>query len=302
MNDVINLIINKHKDLFGNDYVIERNKSGFTNTIYEINNSFIIKICNKEDNEESFLKEIEFYKNNKDNSLIPRLYYAHDIKDDIPYYYEIIKKIKGVSLYYLWHNFSDKERENIIKQLCNAMKRIHSVKGNNYNWVEHNKNRFNTIYSKIKEMNIFNTDEDNKIMEAYNLFDKYLISDEVVLVHNDLHFDNIFYENGSIKLIDFERSMFAPKDFELDIIYRMVRKPWKFANEECELFTNKEDYECIMKYISKYYPELVNVPNLDKRLAIYDIIYFMNQLLEYPHLEELKHDVLEAVNIVIKKD
>ena len=59
MNDVINLIINKHKDLFGNDYVIERNKSGFTNTIYEINNSFIIKICNREDNEESFLKEIE---------------------------------------------------------------------------------------------------------------------------------------------------------------------------------------------------------------------------------------------------
>ena len=82
----------------------------------------------------------------------------------------------------------------------------------------------------------------------------------------------------------------------------MVRKPWKFANEECELFTNKEDYANIINYVSKYYPEITKTPNLDKRLAIYDMIYFMNQLIEYPYLEELKEDVLEAVKQIIKKD
>ena len=36
-------------------------------------------------------------------------------------------------------------------------------------------------------------DEIKIIYEAYSLFDKYLESDQVVLIHNDLHFDNIFY-------------------------------------------------------------------------------------------------------------
>ena len=34
--------------------------------------------------------------------------------------------------------------------------------------------------------------------------------------------------DGIIKIIDFERLMYALRDFELDILYRMIRKPWKF--------------------------------------------------------------------------
>ena len=118
-------------------------------------------------------------------------------------------------------------------------------------------------------------------------------------MHNDLHFDNIIVNNGKIKIIDFERSMYAPKDFELDIIYRMIRKPWKFASKETEKYTNKSDYSNIMTYISMYYPELFTVPSLSKRLAIYDIVYFLNQLLLYPSLYELKNDVLLAASNVV---
>ena len=44
--------------------------------------------------------------------------------------------------------------------------------------------------------------------------------------------------DGIIKIIDFERLMYALRDFELDILYRMIRKPWKFASEETEQFTD----------------------------------------------------------------
>jgi thiamine kinase-like enzyme len=128
----------------------------------------------------------------------------------------------------------------------------------------------------------------------------FLKSEEFVLVHNDLHFDNIFYKDGKIKLIDFERSIYAPKDFELDIFYRMIRKPWKFASEETEKYVDIKDYSNIMNYIDKYYHELFEIDNLYIRLAIYDIVYFLEQLLEYPHLKELKDDILSAVDIVIK--
>ena len=93
--------------------------------------------------------------------------------------------------------------------------------------------------------------------------------------------------------------MYAPKDFELDILYRMIRKPWKFASEETEEYTNEKDYSNIMTYIEKYYPELINIDNLYKRLAIYDMIYFLKQYVVHPEYEDLKKDVLVAANIVM---
>ena len=301
MEKIIDLIVSNNENIFGKNPKIKKINVGFTNTIYEINDSFIVKICSNVNNEENFKKEIDFYNKNNDNTLIPKLYYSNIDKKIIPYYYEIIEKIKGVSLYNVWHKYNESEREHIIKQLCAFMKQMHSIKGNNYNWSEYFKNSFITIYDRIKELNIFNNNEESMLKEAYTNFDKYLDSSEFVLIHNDLHFDNIFVDNGTIKIIDFERSMYAPKDFELDIIYRMIRKPWKFASEENEKYTKLSDYENIISYISKYYPEIIDTPNLYKRLAIYDIVYFMRQLEEYPHLEELKLDVLKSVKLVIQK-
>ena len=300
MEKIIDLIVSNNESIFGKNPQIKKINVGFTNTIYEINDSFIVKICSNVNNEENFKKEIDFYNKNKDNTYIPKLYYSSIDKKIVPYNYEIIEKIKGVSLYNVWHKYSESEREDIIKQLCIFMKQMHSIKGNNYNWSEYFKNRFITIYEKIKELNIFNDNEESMLKEVFSNFDKYLDSSEFVLIHNDLHFDNIFIDNGTIKIIDFERSMYAPKDYELDIIYRMIRKPWKFASEENEKYTKLSDYENIISYIGKYYPEIMETPFLYKRLAIYDIVYFMRQLEEYPHLEELKIDVLNAVKKVLE--
>ena len=126
MQEIINKIIKQNSSLFGTNPIIEKINVGFTNTIYKINDSFIVKICTNNDNENNFTKEIEFYKANKENSLIPNLYYSNTDKQDIPYFYEIIEKVKGISLYNVWHTFSEEEREDVIKQLCEAMKQIHS--------------------------------------------------------------------------------------------------------------------------------------------------------------------------------
>lgn len=96
--------------------------------------------------------------------------------------------------------------------------------------------------------------------------------------------------------------MYAPRDFELDILYRMIRKPWKFASEETEQYTDSSDYTNIMLYIEKYYPKLINIPNLFQRLAIYDMVYFLKQLIKHPDLDELKNDVISGAKIVALKD
>ena len=297
---IIENILEQNKELFGENTKFEKINVGFTNTIYIVNENYVVKICTNPDNEKNFEKEINFYKANVGNNLIPKLYYSNVERDAVPYYYEIIEKVEGVSLYNVWHTLNESQREDIIKQLCDAMKQFHSNVGENYDWTKKTSELFNNLYDRAKELNFFNNEEQELIDNAYSKFDLYLETKEFVLVHNDLHFDNIFYNDGKIKLIDFERSIYAPRDFELDILYRMIRKPWKFASEETEEYTKLEDYEYIMKYIEKYYPELIHIDNLYKRLAIYDMIYYLKQYINNPHILELKEDILSAVKIVLE--
>lgn len=295
MNEIINKIMEKNKELFGINSSLEKINVGFTNTIYNVNDSFIVKICTDIDNESKFQSEMDFYKANETNSLIPKMYYSYTKKLEVPYYYEILEKVEGVTLYNVWHTFTEEQREDIIRQLCDAMKKMHSNIGEKYDWVEYNKNKFNNSFNEAKNKNLLSKDEIEIINSAYSLFDKYLKSDEFVLIHNDLHFDNIFVNNGKIKVIDFERSMYAPKDFELHILYYMIRQPWKHANEACEKYTKVEDYKNIMTYIEKYYPEIINIPNLYKRLAIYDLIYEFSHFVKFlDYYDELKEAVMSA--------
>ena len=295
MNEIINKIMEKNKELFGINSSLEKINVGFTNTIYNVNDSFIVKICTDIDNESKFQSEMDFYKANETISLIPKMYYSYTKKLEVPYYYEILEKVEGVTLYNVWHTFTEEQREDIIRQLCDAMKKMHSNIGEKYDWVEYNKNKFNNSFNEAKNKNLLSKDEIEIINSAYSLFDKYLKSDEFVLIHNDLHFDNIFVNNGKIKVIDFERSMYAPKDFELHILYYMIRQPWKHANEACEKYTKVEDYKNIMTYIEKYYPEIINIPNLYKRLAIYDLIYEFSHFVKFlDYYDELKEAVMSA--------
>ena len=300
MDEIINKIIEHNKELFGDDFNVEKINVGFTNAIYKVNNSFIVKICNDIDNEDKFKKEIDFYKANATNNLIPKLFYSNTEKTDIPYLYEILEKVEGLTLYNVWHTFSEEQREDIIRQLCDAMKQMHSNIGEKYDWIQYNKDRFNSLFEEAKNKSLLNEEEIEIIYRAYSLFDKYLESDEFVLIHNDLHFDNILVNDSKIKVIDFERSMYAPKDFELHILYYMIRQPWKHANEECEKYTKVEDYKNIMGYIEKYYPEIINIPNLYKRLAIYDSIYEFSHFVRFPNdYDELKEAVMTAAKRII---
>ncbi len=187
MQEIMQTIINKHKKLFGDNPYINKINVGFTNTIYNVNDSFIIKICTNHQNEENFQKEINFYHSNHQNDLIPKLYYSNTDKEDVPFFYEIIEKINGVSLYNVWHTFSEKQREEIIKQICIALKQFHSNIGQEYDWTNYLKKQFSLFYSKANDLHIFNTEEQHLINLAYSKFAYYLKSKDFVLIHNDLH-------------------------------------------------------------------------------------------------------------------
>ena len=93
MNNILDKILKINRDIFGDNYNIEKINVGFTNTIYNVDNKYIIKICTNIENEENFKREIDFYNHNKNNSLIPKLYYYDITKENVSYLYEIIEKL-----------------------------------------------------------------------------------------------------------------------------------------------------------------------------------------------------------------
>ena len=165
MQEIINTIIKKNSKLFGDNPQIKKINVGFTNTIFVVNDLYIIKICTNKNNENNFKKEINFYKENIVNNLFPKLYTSDINKIDVSYCYEIIEKIDGLSLYNVWHTFSEVERENIIKQLCEAMKSIHSKKSKeqNFDWNNYLQNQFMELYSKARTLNVF-TEQEQKLI------------------------------------------------------------------------------------------------------------------------------------------
>ena len=51
MHEIINKIVQQNQSLFGTNPKIDKINIGFTNTIYNINDLYIVKICTDEDNE-----------------------------------------------------------------------------------------------------------------------------------------------------------------------------------------------------------------------------------------------------------
>ena len=298
LEELINKVILKNINLFGQKPIIEKIDVGFTNTIYKINDKFILKICSNSKNESSFKQEIDFYLENKNNAYIPKLYdYASD-KIESPYLYVVIEKLEGISLYNVWHILGETEREDIIKKLCEILKDFHGNKNNTYDWANYIKQDVLKNLLEAKNKNILSVNELSIIENALNYFEKYLCSSDFSFVHNDIHFDNIIYNNGTIKIIDFERSLYAPFDYEFALFFKMVKRPKKFAGEETEKHVNEYDYKYIMNYVKKYYPELFDIKHLNERLAIYDLSYDLKQYCSYPGDLELKQQVLNLAKQV----
>ena len=82
-------------------------------------------------------------------------------------------------------------------------------------------------------------------------------------------FNIIMKEDKRLKLIDFETSMYAPIDYELDIFLRMCRNPLKYASEEEEKLIDVNDYKMIEPYFRKLYPEIFEIHDFEIRNKIY---------------------------------
>ena len=75
-------IANKNLNFFKEIKSIKEINAGFNNTLFNINDKYIIKVCTNKELESTFKVEYNFYESNKNNKFIPKLYKYDDSKKD----------------------------------------------------------------------------------------------------------------------------------------------------------------------------------------------------------------------------
>ena len=238
--------------------------AGFTNTIYSVDN-YIVRICTDSKNEERFENEVNFYKENKNNNGIPKLYVSDTKKSVVPYYYEILEKVSGKTLYELWYRLSDSERIKIVIQIIDILKPFHSKEVKGYDFLEMLKTKI--LYLKDK------CNLDNELFnDLINMCYKYFKKNTFGLIHGDLHFDNFMYDGTNLHLLDFERCMVAPIDYDFRIFSKYNSQPYLWTSAKTDMLTVESDYQDLMSMFLENYKELNEIPYINERLDFYSII------------------------------
>ncbi len=96
---------------------------GFTNSVYVVDEKFILKVCDDADNEKPFSLEAKLYDRFKDELPVPQLLAFDASKSVLPNMYLLYPMIEGENLYNVWHTYTDETRKAIIDNyaVCFAM-------------------------------------------------------------------------------------------------------------------------------------------------------------------------------------
>ena len=279
---------------------------GFTNKIYLVNDSFILKVCEDESNEQKFETEVFFYNFFKDKIPVPIIKVFDKSKSIYGKFFMIYPKIEGDNLYAKWHLLSNEQRKIIIKQLCDILKVINKSPNDEFlqkfdvnfsdNWHDKILNQIQNSLKKIEEKKLLSPEFIKVIKKFAEDNHNVLKEQKLALVYWDAHFDNILVQDTKIVgILDFERTEVSSMDFVLDIVKRMVEYPKKYMSEKFEKFAKKEDYAHLLDWFQEFYPELFDFKNLDKRLDLYAVEHDLDTLIWYPNSVEVKQMIAKTV-------
>ncbi len=279
---------------------------GWTNKVYLVNDKFILKVCEDETNEEKFEREVFFYHFFENKIPVPHICVYDNSKNLYGKFFMIYPKIEGDNLYSKWHLLNDRERKNIVAQLCEILKIIHTSPYDEFvkkfhldvsvRWREKMVHQIKKSLSEIEKRQLLESDFIQAIKNFVEQNSHVLTEQKMALVYWDAHFDNILVWNTKIVgILDFERTELSSLDFTLDIIKRMVEYPKKYMSEEFEKFAKKEDYVHLLDWFREFYPDLFDFKNLDKRLDLYAVEHDMHTLLDWPNYNEVKRMIAKSI-------
>src|SRR5574344_447195 len=271
---------------------IEEIKSGYSRTVFIINDKYVLKIVTSPDKEINTINEVNFLTNNN-FKFTPKVIYSNFSKDIFSYICYLEEKINGDSLLLKWPSFNNEEKKYILNKILKNMEQLHSF---NYNCIKEDDcyltvlKNFDDYLNKAIEANILSKDKIKYLRELKTIIPKLFSEEKVCLIHGDLHFNNILVDSkNDVYMIDYEnlKKNFVEKEY--DPINRMCRYPNSFNNNP-NYFLDKKDFEGIICYLKNNSKE-IDASIFDARLLMFDCINSLFWISKYPK-HELYNEIL----------
>jgi len=213
--------------------------------------------------------------------------------------YLLMEKVRGTNIVHGWMKFDMRQKENFIAQLAEELKKYHSLKFPQYSIPICSGKSFSSLDAAFKDgalkglidfsqirMDDLSIQQRKDLAYLKNFYDEHISTlkeeNTAVLVHNDIHLENIFYENEQLTgIIDFDWASYAPKDYELRHMVETFRYPLYTVEERLEPLY--ENYQMIEEFgfLKKYYPDLFKQNNLATRIRLFYLRKIIGRIEDY---------------------
>lgn len=256
--------------------------AGQINTVYRVGTEFVLKIEKSLDvvAHQPELMRLAF----KAGAKVPEVVDSGEIESGS---YLLTRYLDGRTVAPDWFAFTKTQQESLMEQLAEQLQIIHGISFSKYaiprpkeyeSW-----KKALHIYTDLDSINLNGLDQ--KTRENVDLIKHFYSEHEglldrstpPVLVHNDLHFENILHIDGKLTgLIDFDFARQAPKEYELWHLIDFLQEPRYYLDGPNEAVWDGFDLTDELAWLRKYYPDLFthqNLPDLQRLYLIESIIY-----------------------------
>lgn len=249
---------------------------------YLLDNKYILRIS------ESTLDNQMKQNRIKSVSLVPKIHSSGSFTvSGHKYYYLITDYVQGNDLWSVIQNLTDEQKNNVGKEIAQFLSELHSITGGSYDighyiaaiprctksWKDGHLEYIEMLRGGLSEIDI-ELESKKIVSKAFDYIYTNINSLEyqtgAKLLHNDFHPKNIIVHKGRLAgIIDWECSQFGESDFELTHLFHWCIYPSIPDN----------NLELLLKSVVQNLQVASNVPNIEKRLTIYQLEHELNQLI-----------------------
>lgn len=282
----------------------EKQASGITGGVFEINNKLILKLhVDKTDPLRADRNAFTCKILEKNNIKAPLLIAIDKSKKIAWEDYVLTTKLKGENLRNVWKNLDVERQRQIFFEYGRLMARLHQIKMEKFGdpadknhqfsrWYDCFMARFSKNYDYINKNKIIPKNILKKIKDFFTENDELLhIKTSPVFVHNDFQAKNIKYLDGNLNgIFDFDECLGAHNEFEF------IKTCLPFKKEKIWLDEILRGYKTV-GLLSKDFPQRIKLYELNFCLKIL-VFSHANNLIFRP----VKNKFLWAIDKILKED
>lgn len=276
-----------------------RINTGFSHEVHRLNDDLLIKLFNTS-KPRNFETELALLKSDLDFPK-PKFVASYQGTSEQDRSYIIMSFVSGLSLGSKWHETTDQQREQLIKDISKTLATINrldpkTIGNTSDDWQTIIEMSITKLTNKLLDKNILTEPQKQKIMATTEANKGYLANSRLCPVYWDIHFDNFLVnENFELQaIIDLENVELSALDYPLFVVEKLMKEPHKYLREEDEKYADVKDYAKLKDWYRKYYSEMFAFENQDERTKLYLLIDTLHLLADWSHVKEL-YDKLDEL-------